>query len=823
MNSHNKQKPVSAAALRRLPSSLRQACGGIFLNIAVLAGSAGALWLAAPGPARAAQPRQAFDIPAMPLGEALQRFAVQSGRQVLYTESAAAGFTSQPIAGEMAAGDALRRLIGQAPLQMTESEGVFSLAPAPQQQGATLLESVPVVGRYDFSVTEGTGAYTTDWMKTATGLGLAQRDTPQSVSAITRAQIEDRNMTTMRDMMENATGITVNQTETDRLNFYSRGFEIDSYQYDGVPTVLDSTYQYGDGELDTAIYDHVEIVRGATGLMTGAGEPGASINLVRKRPLREFGGQVALTAGTQDNFRGEFDISLPLTDDGRIRTRLVGAAQRRGDTLDGYRHERNVIYGVIEADLTRDTVATVGVNRQQNRSRGTTWAGMPAFDDEGNVIDWPKGSTTGADWTGWDTTSVEMFGSVEHRFANDWKGRVSLNRLTNDFKAPLLYISGFPDMQTGLGTTAYATRYRGNRDQNSVAASLNGGFAAFGRRHEFVAGVFNANTSGDITERTAAGTMPEVGDIFRWDGSYPEPQWNEAPSNRTNSHTRQTGLYGTLRLRATDALSVIGGARVNEWHGRLDSYYSGYDYKHEGIVTPYLGVTYDLDDTYTAYASYTNIYKPQTYQDAEGKNLDPAYGHNYEAGIKGSYLDGRLNASLAFFLTNQKNVAEYVDYDPVAARSIYRSIDGTTTRGFEIEVAGEVTPSWNVFAGFTYRNAKDDEGNPVNTFQPRSTLKAGTAYRLPGALSRLTVGGGLRWQSRTENLGYWMDDDSRSIVQRPYAVADLMARYEFTPQLSLALNVNNVFDKRYFRTMGFYNSVYYGDGRTATVTLRALF
>jgi len=149
------------------------------------------------------------------------------------------------------------------------------------------------------------------------------------------------------------------------------------------------------------------------------------------------------------------------------------------------------------------------------------------------------------------------------------------------------------------------------------------------------------------------------------------------------------------------------------------------------------------------------IAKPQTYVDANGKNLDPAYGHNYELGIKGAFLDKRLNASLALFLTNQKNVAEYVDYNP-------------------------------------------------------------------GALNQPTVGGGLRWQSKTENLGYWVDE-SRSIVQKPYAVADLMARYDITPMMPLTLNVNNVFDKRYFRTMGFNNSVYYGDGRTAALTLRALF
>src|SRR5690606_19508047 len=140
----------------------------------------------------------------------------------------------------------------------------------------------------------------------------------------------------------------VNQTETDRLSFYSRGFQIDSYQYDGVPTTLDSTYQYGDGTLDTVIYDHIEVVRGATGLMQNTGEPGASVNFIRKRPTSEFKGYISGLAGTESNYRTELDVGGPLNKEGTVRGRIVGALQTRKDTIDLYKQEKNVIYGVVE-------------------------------------------------------------------------------------------------------------------------------------------------------------------------------------------------------------------------------------------------------------------------------------------------------------------------------------------------------------------------------------------------------------------------------------------------------------------------------------------
>ncbi|WP_266031678.1 TonB-dependent siderophore receptor [Brucella intermedia] len=824
MGDVRKQKQ-SRCGFRHLGKAILKPSAAIFLATGLTKGLVGPVYGQESKIQQAATDME-FNIRAQALGPALTTYADRAGLRLLLPSSVVEGKRSPGLIGNYTREQGLARLLAGTGLNSRFTNGNTVTIVEPQSTGvpssddSTVLETIVVQGQG--AVTEGTGSYTADWMKTANGLALPQRKTPQSTSVITRQLIEDRGMTALRDVMENATGVTVNQTETDRLSFYSRGFQIDSYQYDGVPTTLDSTYQYGDGTLDTVIYDHIEVVRGATGLMQNTGEPGASVNFIRKRPTSEFKGYISGLAGTESNYRTELDVGGPLNKEGTVRGRIVGALQTRKDTIDLYKQEKNVIYGVVEADITDATTVTIGGNRQETDSTGTTWAGLPAFDSTGKLIDWPKGSTTGTPWSGWNTIATEGFISLDHTFENDWKARFAFNHSRNDFHAPLIIMEGNPDPVTGLGVTGFTTLYDGDRRQNSLSGSLNGEFDAFERTHEFVAGVFASRTSGRVVERKQVGKEHEVGNIFEWSGDYPEPVWKEEPNNVRDTETRQLGIYGAARLSLTDRLSFIGGARLNYWDGKLESYWENYDYKHSGIVTPYAGITYDLTDQYTLYASYTNIFKPQTYQDASGNYLDPAYGHNYEVGIKGSLLDGRVNASFAVFQTDQKDVAEYVTWDTEHQRAVYRSIDGTTTRGFEIEVAGEVYDGLNLFAGYTYRDAQDDDGNAVNTFQPRGSLKLGATYRFPDMLDKLTVGGSMRWQSKTKNLADYLEA-SQSIEQDSYAVFDAMLRYDFDEKTSLNLNVYNIADKRYFRTMGFYNSVFYGEGRTATLSLKREF
>lgn len=691
-----------------------------------------------------------------------------------------------------------------------------------QDAGVATLPSVQVVGdTANPNTTEGTGSYTPRATAASTGLSLSLRETPQSVTVMTRQRMEDEDMRSLADVMASTPGISVQNFDSERYTFNSRGFSITNYMYDGVPTAFDVGYAAGESSVDPIIYDRVEVVRGATGLLTGAGNPSASINLVRKHAdSREFKADLTAGVGNWDTYRVTADLSTPLNAEGTVRGRIVSAYQDNHSFLDYYQNQKKVFYGVVDADLTSRTTLSVGYNYQDNDPQGSSWGGFPLWYADGGRTDWRRSLNTGARWTSWGSTTQGAFASLEHRFENDWRVQAVASYSKNEMDGKLLYLYGWPDRETGLGMGASPAWYLGDRKQNALDLKANGPFTLFGRRHEVVVGASFNRQKGDFDYRSASNAA-DVGNFLDWNGSYPEPDWNDSiiASRYT---TTQTGWYGALRLNLADPLKLIVGGRYSTW--KTNSVGFGGEGRTEfdkNAFTPYAGLLYDINDTYTAYVSYTGIFNPQTYQDRNANWLDPLEGKSYEAGIKGEWLDGRLNGSAAVFQIDQDNVAQ-VDPGqmvPGTTNQAYTAAQGTRSRGFDLELSGEVTPGWNVAAGWSHWTASDGEGNAIQTDQPRSLVRVFTTYQLPGDWHRLTVGGGVNWQSHVYTIASGPNGDER-VSQGSYAITNLMARYRFNRSLSAQLNVNNVFDRKYYSQIGFYSQGAWAAGRSAMLTMR---
>lgn len=181
---------------------------------------------------------------------------------------------------------------------------------------------------------EGTDSYGVKTQRTATRLPLSQRETPQSVSVVTRAQIEDFQLNDVNALLATVPGVNVLAGETDRVYYSARGFDIQTFQIDGIG--LPFSFGIQTGSIDTAIYDRVEVVRGAPGLLSPTGNPSAVINFIRKRPYRELHATASAQYGSFDNKRIDADVSVPLTADGSIRARAVGALLDTDSYLDRY-------------------------------------------------------------------------------------------------------------------------------------------------------------------------------------------------------------------------------------------------------------------------------------------------------------------------------------------------------------------------------------------------------------------------------------------------------------------------------------------------------
>jgi len=625
----------------------------------------------------------------------------------------------------------------------------------------------------------------------------------------------------------------VQQYDSDRTEYATRGFAITNFQYDGVNNVYDGVYDEGATHVDMATYDRVEIIKGATGLMTGSGDPSATVNLVRKKPTKEFKASVTGTVGSWDNYRTEGDISGPLNDSGSVRGRFVGAYQDKNSYIDHYTQKKDVYYGILEADLIEDTLLTFGIDKQSVTPRGSSWTGNPVYFADGGRTDFPRSFNPGADWSRRDFDSTTYFTSLEQALANDWKLKVSLNEKVSDHDTQLASASGGnPDRATGEGMFLYWGRWEGHRVQDSADINVSGPFTLGGREHELVAGFMASHSrqTGATFDTSASGQVP--GSIYDWNGHLPKQDF---PKNGKYERTQsQNGIYLATRLRPTDDLSVILGSRLSTFKYNEDySYNAGTgmadthaSYKEHGVVTPYAGVVYDLNDTYSVYGSYTNIYQPQIYKDADGKTLAPVEGNAYETGLKAAYFDGRLNASLAFFRIEQDNVAESIGTNPVTNEGIYKAIDGATTNGVELELAGELQEGWNLSAGYTYARTRDQDeqriyGYPLSTTKPEHVFRTFTTYRLPGVLNKVTVGGGVSWQSAFYGKIYSAPaGDYTRIKQGGYSLVDLMTKYEYDEHLSFTVNANNVFDKKYLTGLGNFDTTFYGEPRNLQLTAK---
>lgn len=671
------------------------------------------------------------------------------------------------------------------------------------------VERIQVQGRYTVNET----------IDTATGLGLTLMETPQSVSVITSQRIQDQGLSSIDDVVVQTTGLSAKAFDSTRNTFSARGFDIDKYQIDGVPLAWSLAGDSGETITDVAIYDRIEVVRGATGLLTGVGEPSASINLVRKHAnSHEFTGYVNGGFGSWNRRHVTADISTPLVSDGSVRTRVVVKKETGDHFQDLSQNDKTVLYGVIDADLTQHTSFSAGSSYQDNSPTASTWGALPPLFSDGTPTDWERSTTTAAEWTRWDSTSRNHFANLIHQFNQDWQLRLSYNHTKNTADTRLLYIYGEPDRDSGVGLIAMPYNSDGFSKQNSFDLQLQGLYRAFGQEHEVVVGALSSKQESEVLVRAPLSSV-EVGNFYQWDGRIAEPEWSASPTLDVQLDTRQSGVYAATRISLTDSVKLIAGGRFTDWEREGINYSEQLNFSDTSFV-PYVGVTYQLNDQHIVYASHTEIFMPQNAYDRNRQFLDSVEGSNQEVGIKSSYLDGALQTSFALFRIQQDNLAQpdIAYQDP--GNNFFPSFaaQGAESKGFEVEVLGQLLPNWNVSVGYAQFTAEDQNGIDINPSHPRKNLTVFTTYEFEHGLPGLVIGGGFTYESETfgDAIPWPGMDESYRIYQAGFTLANLMARYHLTEQLALQLNVYNLFDKTYYS--GLNQQYNYGAPRNIRLT-----
>jgi outer membrane receptor for ferric coprogen and ferric-rhodotorulic acid len=700
-----------------------------------------------------------------------------------------------------------------------------------------MLRATTVVAPDDeTSSTEHTRSYTSG--KVTIGKGEQDvKDIPQSTTVITRQRLDDQNLRTLDQALEQATGITVQDDNNFQRSYFSRGFEIDSVQYDGIPLNNESGFLL---QPDLAMYDRVEVLRGASGIFTGNGSPGGTINLVRKRAPADRQINATISGGSWNNYYGSVDATSKLNESGSLRGRVVASYTDREYFFDSAETKKYLLYGTLEYDIAPSTTVSVGVSHEDHDMR-PYYSALPRFSN-GVDLRLPRETYLNADWSRTKVQRDGIYGDITHRFNADWHAKVAVSHLREDNhdRSGAAFGTINPVNYTGSSISAFDAKLNG--EQIGVDATLNGSFSAFGLKHDVLVGANYAdreydNYSSAWTVRNAA-INPFTFNSANY-ATFPRTLSGTPTDRKTKQE--QYGVYSSLRFSLTEQLKLIAGGRVSHYEtenrNNLDGQVTART-KDAGIFTPYGALTFDLNPDWTAYASYAEIFTSQANRfDRTGAPLDPMTGDNYEIGIKGSLFEKRINTSFALFRVNQEGRAQADPFfpNPCAASPVggacYTSDGKVRSQGFDTEFSGQLAPGWQVAAGYTFnttkylvdRNANGtpsaNQGAPLSTFTPKHILRLWTTYQLPGELNAWNVGGGVNFQSET-----YKTSGALRFSQSAYAIWSARASYRINRNLTAALNINNIFDKTYYSTLGSTTlGNWYGAPRNVMATLNASF
>lgn len=659
-----------------------------------------------------------------------------------------------------------------------------------------------------------------------TRIPLTVKELPQSVSSISREMMDLSGITDLNDVMLSVTGVNVTLYDSQRPLYFARGFQITDFQVDGIPTFSGSTNQ----EYDTSLYQQVEVVRGANGLLSGVGSPSATVNMIRKRPEREFDASLSASIGSWDRRRGVADVSVPLSKDGSVRSRFVVAYQDSDNYLDRYQEDKTAMMGIIEADITRNTTVSVGYQNQDNNPVGTTWGTIPIFAADGTEAKLPVTTSYAPKWTKWQRESSTLFADLKHHFNDYWTLRGALNRTEGDVDNLRVYASGFPDRVTGEGVILRAAAGSSEDTRDSLDLYLTGNYDIFGREHDVMFGTnISRVESTSLSYTSLSNWSYPVTDAWNYDGEAPIPSYSPTGAYRI-SQTDQFGFYAATRFRVTDSLSLIGGARISNWETGTDNYDTNAsytattgDYKVTNEVTPYLGVVYELTPAVSLYTSYTDIFTPQNYKDKNNNLLSPVLGSNLEAGIKSDLFDGQLLATVAVFNTKQNNYAvrdlTQPDYSLPDGSSAYKGIDGTESKGIEMSLSGHLSDGWVINAGYTYVDTTRNENDRIWTNLPEHSVQLSTHYQFTGLLNNLNIGGGVNWQSETIGYGVSHPQEAEGVnyQQDAYMLINLYASWRFNKSWNSTLSITNATDETYWANIDYAN---YGEPQNISFTVK---
>jgi len=642
------------------------------------------------------------------------------------------------------------------------------------------LPAISVVGEGG----EDVGAYTQLTSQAATKTDTPNLEVPFSVQSVTPQLLQERQPVDLARALETIPGVSVGYgggfTSGGRARV--RGFSNISNFKDGFRLGAST------GEVDLANISSIEVLKGPASALYGRFEPGGIINFVTKNPVAAPLVDTSITGGSHGFARTTIDAGGALTADQSITSRFNAAFERSDGFRDFTGYDKYFIAPAIGVRLSDSTKLTF--KGEFLRYDGPFDRGLPNHPVSFSV---PMSRNYGEPWM--RSEKDQWLGSVEleHDLSEDWKLRIGAQAARAH--ANISYQNyGFPPVLGNVVTRNFIKGTDTTVDR-TIQGEIYGKLTTGPIQHKLLFGTEYNYDEWSYDLRLTPGTPISIANPVY---SPMPPNAAFLPSNVGSYKYKALGFYAQDEM-ACGPVRFLAGGRFDRVRGELTDIITGPvppQTTELWTFAPRLGLTYLITPELSIYGSWARSTRLELDQGfLENGNLPkPTDGEQYEVGLKGNFLDGRLQPTVSAFDIVKKNA---IVPDPVTFNFVTQT-GKLKVRGVEIELAAQPTPAWKVLASFTYQDAyiAEDADSAIvgNQFQgvPKYLASLWTSYNFGSATQGLTVGAGLFYASNRPTT------TSNTLFVPSFTRLDLFAAYKFNEATELQVNLNNITNKKYY-------------------------
>ncbi|MFC4277203.1 TonB-dependent siderophore receptor [Achromobacter aloeverae] len=781
--------PSRSLPIGRIRCALLAAC----LGLGIPATDAGAAPASAP-------PAIRYDVASGSLDQALNAYARQSGVVLSADGNLTAGRHSDGLHGTYDIDGGFRALLAQHGLQAVPgtAAGTYVLRPAPPMpnNAATQLPTVSVTASADAMQNPG---YVATQTVTATKTLTPLLETPQSVSVVTRAAMDNLGAQSVSQALRYSAGVLPDnagaETRYDWINIRGVSESTLGLYLDGLRLQSNTEFRiepYGLQQLD--------VLRGPSSVLYGQNAPGGLINMVTKRPTDDPLHEITLSYGSFNNRQASFDFSGPVDGNNKVLYRLTGLV-RNSDTQVQYTpDDRTYIAPSVTLRPGDDTSLTLLASYQKDNVGFGQF--LPAY---GTVLDNPNGKIPVRRFVGDpDVDSIKreqtMFGyQLSHDFNSHLQFRQNFRYAHMSYRVNTAgYGLGYATVDKTDSDAAANYRYLNrlpfsdyrNVDVFGLDNQVEGRWTLGDFKHDVLAGLdyYDYNQL-----RTQGRGTNSVLDLYQPDYDGSAAITRIASQQRT--HMRQTGTYVQDQITWRDHWIMTLGARRDWATQKVKNQLTSARTDQGDAANSFRGaLMYRSDLGLAPYFSYSESFQPNIGSDRNGNQFDPSRGKQYEVGLKFQPRQAESFVTLSLFDLRMTNV---LTTDPVD--STYSTAAGEQrSRGVELEGTAVLSDAWRVLGSYSYVDAKITKANDGTegkhpTQQPAHMASLWLDYAIKGGpLRGLGAGAGVRYVGTT-----FIDADNTLGKTPPRTLVDLGVRYELDKHWRFALNANNLFDKIY--------------------------